>query len=99
MRLPVRVWGMDLNGKLFDIKAYTIDITPVSARLAGFWESFYRGMNIGIECGGRRARFRVAWVGESNTEHAGEIGVQSVERGRYIWGVPLKRHAYTEDVA
>jgi hypothetical protein len=99
MRLPVRVWGMDMNGKMFSIHAHTIDITPVGARLEGIWRPLYRGMNIGIECGGRRARFRVAWVGKLGTGKGGEIGVQCIEPGRYIWGLALKRSIGLESVA
>ena len=99
MRLPVRVRGMDLNGNLFHIDAHTVDITPVSARLKGFVKPLYRGMNIGVECEGRRARFRVVWVGQLDTNGYGEIGIRSLEPGRYIWGVPLKRYPHAEDVA
>jgi hypothetical protein len=99
MRLAVRVWGMDLDGKLFSIKTHTMDITPGAARLEGIWRPLYRGMNIGIECGGRCARFRVAWVGKLGTGKGGEIGVQCIEPGRYIWGVALKRRVGLEDVA
>lgn len=101
MRLAVRVRGMDLNGKLFDIETHTLDVTPQSARVDGIWQPLHRGMNIGIECEGRRARFRVTWVGKPETGNAGEIGVQCLEPGRYIWGVALKRrlHIEEEDVA
>jgi hypothetical protein len=92
MRLPVTVWGMDLDGKLFRIQAHTMNITPAGARLEGIWKALYRGMNVGIDCGGRRARFRVTWIGRLGTGTGGEIGVQCVEPGRYIWGVPLKRY-------
>lgn len=99
IRLEVRVWGMDLDGKLFNIQAHTMDITPVAARLEGVWRPLYRGMNIGIECRGRCARFRVVWIGKLGTGKGGEIGVHCVEPGRYIWGVALKRRISLDDVA
>lgn len=96
VRIPVTVWGLDLDGKLFRIQTHTMDITPSGARLEGIWRPLYRGMNIGIECGGRRARFRVTWIGRLGTGTGSEIGVQCVESGRYIWGVPLKRYISPE---
>lgn len=92
IRIPVMVWGMDLDGKLFRIQTHTMDITPAGGRIEGIWKPLHRGMNIGIECGGRRARFRITWVGRLGTGTGGEIGVRCVEMGRYIWGVPLKRY-------
>jgi len=92
MRIPITVWGMDLDGRLFRVQAHTMNITPAGARLEGIWKPLHRGMNIGIDCAGRRARFRVTWVGRLGTGRGGEIGVQCVEPGRYIWGVPLKRY-------
>jgi hypothetical protein len=85
MELQVRVWGMDSGGKLFSIEAVTRDITAVGACIQGSLGFLQRGAVIGVECEGRRARFRVAWVAEKR------IGVRCIEAGRYIWGLPLKR--------
>lgn len=85
MKLPVRVWGMDSTGKLFNIEAHTVDITAVSACIEGDLNFLQRGAVIGVQCGRGRARFRVVWSRD------GRIGVHSIERGRYIWGVPLER--------
>ena len=47
----------------------------------------------------KKARFRVAWVGRSGSDRDGQIGVQCVEPGRYIWGVPLLRAMDNHDGA
>jgi|SRR5437764_2329878 len=86
MKLPVRVWGMDSAGRLFSIEASTLDITP-------------RGAIIGVECGRSRARFRIAWVGTPGSDRDGQIGVQCIEPGKYIWGVPLLRAMDNDDGA
>ena len=98
MKLPVRVWGMDSAGKLFSIEASTLDITPRGACLKGVACMIQRGATIGVECGRSRARFRIAWVSKSGSDRDGQIGVQCVEPGRYIWGVPLL-HAMVDDGA
>jgi hypothetical protein len=90
-KLPVRVWGMDSTGKLFSIEAFTVDITPRGARLEGVSCMLQRGAIVGVECGRSRARFRVAWVGHPGTSREGQLGIQCVEPGKYIWGVPLQR--------
>jgi len=91
MKLPVRVWGMDSVGKLFSMEASTVDITPRGACLEGIVCMLQRGAIIGVECGRSRARFRIAWVGRPGSDHEGQVGVQCIEPGRYIWGVPLPR--------
>lgn len=91
MALPVRIWGMDLSGKLFEVEAQTVNITPVGARISGIPFHLRRGALVGIQCGRSSARFRVSWIGHPGTPSEGHIGVQCVETGRYIWGVALRR--------
>jgi|SRR5579864_1832085 len=91
MSLAVRIWGMDADGQLFGVDAYTVDITPVGACLKGPLASLQRGAVIGIRCGRSHARFRVAWIGQPGTKRQGQIGVRCIEPGKYIWGVALKR--------
>jgi hypothetical protein len=85
MKLGVRVWGMDSSGKLFSVEAATVDVTAVGACIAGDLEFLHRGAIVGVECGKRRARFRVVW------SKNGKIGVTCIEPGKYIWGLALKR--------
>jgi hypothetical protein len=87
--LPVRIWGMDFDGKLFRQDVRTIDITPVGAKLKGVRCNLHRGAIIGVQCGTSRARSRVVWIGENG--EAGQIGIELLERGKYIWGTPLTR--------
>ena len=91
MRLQVRLWGMDYSGKLFNVSAHTVDLTPTGARLEGVTCFVERGMIIGVEHGRSRARFRVRWVGRAGTPTDGQIGIRSVEPGKYIWGVAFGR--------
>jgi hypothetical protein len=86
---PVRIWGMDHHGKMFDVEAYTLDITPVGARLGGVACALHRGATIGVQCGKSKGRFRVAWIGSG--EKHGQIGLHQLEVGKYIWGQPLSR--------
>ena len=89
--LAVRIWGMDSAGKLFNTDAHTMDITPVGACIQGVSASLERGSIIGVQCGRSQARFRIVWIGRRGTKRQGQIGIRSLELGKYIWGVSLER--------
>lgn len=91
MRIPIRLWGMDRAGKLFEVKAQTVDITPLGAQVEGVYCLITPGSIVGIQRGKSKARFRVQWVGEPGTPMEGRIGIRCIEPGRYIWGIPLVR--------
>ncbi len=91
LALPVRIWGMDTDGRVFSEDICTVDVTPVGARLAGVTTPLHVGSVIGIQHGNSKARFRVVWVGAPGTARNGQIGVHLTETGKYIWGRPLQR--------
>jgi hypothetical protein len=91
MDLSVRIWGMDINGKVFKTQGRTVNITPIGARIAGVHADLHRGSVVGVACGNSQARFRVIWIGRTGTGSEGHIGVHCMEPGKYIWGVALKR--------
>jgi hypothetical protein len=91
MKLPVRIWGMDSAGKLFNTDAHTIDITPVGACIQGASASLERGSIIGVQCGRSQARFRIVWIGQRGSKRQGQIGIRCVDLGKYIWGISLER--------
>lgn len=84
---PVRIFGMDSQGKPINLPSSTLDISKSGARLKGIkcWD--YPGEIIGVRHGMEKARFRIVWVGAPGTPIDGQIGVQCIESGRYIWGV------------
>jgi hypothetical protein len=91
MMLPVRLWGMDRHGKLFEQHATTLDITPVGACLTGVTCDLQVGCIIGVQHGNSKSRFKVAWIGEPGSARDTQIGIITVEPGKYIWGVALAR--------
>lgn len=91
MMLPVRLWGMDRHGKLFEQHATTLDITPVGACLTGVTCDLQVGCIIGVQHGKSKSRFKVAWIGEPGSSRDTQIGIITVEPGKYIWGVALAR--------
>lgn len=83
MKLPVRMWGMDLTGNIFDVEAAVIGITGVGARITGVSFPLQRGAVVGVQCGHRRTGCRIAWIGEPGTPLAGQLGVECVEEGQH----------------
>jgi hypothetical protein len=91
MKLPVRIWGMDIAGKLFSTEAHTIDVTPVGACIGGVSVALQRGSVIGVQYGRSQSRFRIVWIAPSGSKREGQIGIRCLDPGRYIWGISLKR--------
>jgi hypothetical protein len=44
-----------------------------------------------VQHGNSRSRFKVAWIGEPGSSRDTQIGIITVEPGKYIWGVALAR--------
>jgi hypothetical protein len=84
--LPVRLWGMDVNGKPFTQNASSVDITRMGARLQGVTCQIQHGDIIGVQHGNDKARFRVIWVARTGSRNEGQIGVHCVDASKYIWG-------------
>jgi two-component system cell cycle response regulator len=91
LTLPVRIWGLDATGKLFEQYASTVDVTTTGAHIAGVEHLLQRGCVIGVEHRSSRARYRVTWVSGSEGEKPGKVGVQLIEIGKFIWGRVLPR--------
>jgi hypothetical protein len=89
--IPVRVSGLDANGQLFEQEAGTIDVTTTGARLSGIRHPLHRGFILTVQRGSSKAKFRVMWVAEEGSVDQGQIGLQLVESGKFIWGIVLPR--------
>ena len=87
--IPVRLWGLDREGKVFSQNARTLNIATNGARIFGVTAALERGFIVGLQCGNMRARFMVVWVGEKGTSREGQIGLRAAENG--IWSVALPR--------
>ena len=89
LRVPILVRGKDSRGSPFTITAQTHDITATGASLNGLKGIADVGSKIEIEYQGRKAMYRVQWIGQVGTPRSGHVGIKCLEPGNYIWGVPL----------
>ena len=90
MVLAVRVAGKTADGVDFEELTHTVDISTTGARLGGLFHLRLRqGDVVEIRRHQRRAKFRVAWVGEAGTPRYGHVGVQGIDMLPNFWGLEL----------
>ncbi len=89
--LPVRIWGMDATGQMFEEHATTVDVTTTGAHITGIRNLLQRGCVIGVEHRSSRARYRVTWVESAGEGKPSDVGVQLIETGKFIWGRVIPR--------
>src|SRR5712671_3235747 len=90
-KLPVRVWGIDMNGMPFMQTAHAVDVTRLGARLVDLFCLPEIG-EITVQHGSQKARYKIAWTGTMGGAEAGQVGVRLVESEKNIWGKSLSHH-------
>jgi diguanylate cyclase (GGDEF)-like protein len=88
---PVKISGMDTEGKMFEDDAATIDVTTTGARLSDVRRNLQRGCIIELKHRTHKARYVVKWIGEKGTPEEGQAGLQLIDQGKLIWGRALPR--------
>lgn len=89
LRVPILVRGKDSRGTPFLVTAQTHDVTATGASINGLKGFADVGSKIEIEYQGKKAMYRIQWIGKVGTPRSGHAGVKCLEPGNYIWGVPL----------
>lgn len=97
--LPVLVYTTDVNGKPVAETAKVVDASSSGARLSWVRTLKQTGQVAEIEYRGQRAKFRVAWIGQPGTKHEGQVGVETLEPGKDLWGLPPQEVVRSESVA
>lgn len=83
--LPVRLWGMDANGRPFIEVSTTVNVSRTGTQLSRIPTKLSERDIIGLRCGERKHNFRVVWTGKKGTAEEGHVGLQSLEPGEWIW--------------
>jgi hypothetical protein len=68
----------------------TYEISATGARLVAPPGIKTVGQTIWVQRQNRRARYRVAWIGQAGTSLAGQVGVESLEPANVIWEPEIK---------
>jgi hypothetical protein len=85
--IPVRVWGMDADGKPFFQSALAGNLSCDGAQLAMITHSLNTGDIIGIQYGEKKARFEVIWVKPALVPQRNNVGVMVLPKQEVPWGV------------
>lgn len=87
--LELSIWGLDAAGKAFSSTVRARALSPTRALLEGVPCSLTVGETIGVRHEGKKARFRVTWVGQSGTAEQGQVRVENLEPDKQLWKVGI----------
>ncbi|HSK45375.1 MAG TPA: PilZ domain-containing protein [Candidatus Binatia bacterium] len=68
----------------------TYEISTTGARLVAPPGVKTVGQTIWLQRQNRRARYRVAWIGQAGTSQEGQVGVETLEPANVIWEPEIK---------
>lgn len=91
--LPVRVWGMDSNGKPFIQHVRARNISSQGALLSGIEHELKPGDIIGVQLEQKKARCRVVWVVDAGAIQKNQLGLQILEGQECPWKDELAKPA------
>lgn len=86
IRLSAKLIGTDERGNRFVQTAFTRDVSTRGARLTHVPPLLTPFAVVEVEYRGKKSRFRVVWIGGLGSD---EVGLQSLDPQRCIWGNPL----------
>ena len=89
VQLPVRIFGTDLQGRIFSERVSTIDVSRSGAKLSGVKAKIKGDEIIGLTCGEKKAHFRVKWIGQPGTATEGQVGLLNLTPERPLWHLNL----------
>jgi PilZ domain len=83
--LPVRVWGMNKDGRPFSQHARAQNISSEGALLAGIESELKVGDVIGVQCEERKTRCTVIWVMNTGPIKKNQVGVKLLADQECPW--------------
>ncbi len=89
IRVPVRIFGTDVNGKPFSENVFTVNVSRSGAMVIEIKSQLKLGEMIGIVYGQTKSRYQVRWVGPPNSPGANLAGLETVKTEDVIWDFPL----------
>jgi len=89
--LPVRVWGMDADGKPFFQNATASNLSSEGALLSKIQHPLKMGEIIGIQYGDKKARFEIMWVKAVALPKGFDAGVRALANQTIPWAEVTKK--------
>jgi PilZ domain len=84
--IPVRVWGMDADGKPFFQNATASNLSCEGALLSRLQHPLKMGEVIGIQYGDKKARFEIKWIKAVALPKGFQAGVRAMPQQIIPWG-------------
>jgi hypothetical protein len=69
----------------------TYEISLIGVRLVAPNGITQVGQVVSLQRHGRRARYKVIWIGKPGTPHEGQVGVEALEPNNLIWDNEIRR--------
>lgn len=88
-QVPVRIFGSDVEGKVFSEKVTTATVSKNGVRLDGVRAQLKVDEIVGLTYGNNKVHYRVKWVGVPGTPTAGAVGLANLTPERPMWDFPL----------
>lgn len=89
IQVPVRIFGTDAKGAVFNQKVVTVNISRTGVEVADVQAQPAIGEVLGLTYANHRAQFRVKWIGAANSPKAGHLGLQNIAPEKPLWDFPL----------
>ena len=89
IKVPVRIFGTDSEGKIFSEKVLTANVSRQGVQLTGVQAHPKIDEIIGLTYGAIKSHFRVKWVGQPGTAKAGQLGLLNLSPEKTFWDFPL----------
>jgi PilZ domain len=83
--LPVRIWGMNAEGRPFSQLAQAQNISSEGALISGVESELKVGDVIGVQCGDKKTRCTVIWVVNTGPIKKNEVGIKLVADQECPW--------------
>jgi hypothetical protein len=89
--LPIRVWGLDVNGKPFTQAAHALNISSQGALVSGVDVTLKPGDIVAVQYEQRKARCEVKWVVDAGGILKNQTGLQLLSGQECPWREVLAR--------
>lgn len=89
IKVPVRIFGTDSEGKIFSEKVLTANVSQQGVQLTGVQAQPKIDEIVGLTYGTIKSHFRVKWVGQRGTPQAGHVGLLNLSPEKTFWDFPL----------
>jgi len=87
VRLPIKVWGFDAAGKVFEQPAFTVHVSPLRARIGGIKREVNVGSSLAVGNGDAKAASKICSV-TLGADGLREVDVELVKAVKNIWANP-----------